>query len=305
MSEYIPRLVYLVGLPGSGKSSITEVVKAGFEAAGREVGCISSDSIRKEIYGDENCQDNPSQVFNIMYQRTVQALKDGKNVIYDATNLGRKNRINFLKSIPKNIKFKKDCIIVWATVGTCIKRDAQRSRTVGKEVILKMLKRFETPWYDEGWDKITICRDHDDFYRYEDFDLSIEHDNPHHNNTIEQHIKNVVKEVEALTDVNLSDKNILLDIAKHHDLGKPITKVFHNMKGESTEIAHFYNHQNASAYFCLGIDTLTDDARALYISYLCNMHMEPFFNESKYFKNMDPELKKLVLTFNECDKRGA
>jgi hypothetical protein len=36
--------------------------------------------------------------------------------------------------------------------------------------------------------------------------------------------------------------------AKYHDIGKEATKAFFDMKGNATEIAHYYNHQNVSSY---------------------------------------------------------
>lgn len=301
----MPKLIYLVGIPGSGKSYYAKTILKGFPS------CVylSSDELRKELYGDENCQDNPGYIFDQMLKRTIVALKNGQDVIYDATNVVRKKRINFLKSIPSNIECTKECYIAWARLDTCIQRDARRDRTVGENVILKMVKKFQTPWYDEGWDKIRIILpdiDPNNRYRVEEFNLDIPHDNPHHPNTIRHHIANVCREVLKLN-VEEKDKKLLYYVAIMHDIGKPLTKSFINNKGEVTEVAHYYQHQNVSAYLALGMLLLmwVSPERVLLVSYLVNMHMEPFFNESKYFKNMDPELKKLVLTFNECDKRGA
>ena len=299
----IPTLYYLVGLPGSGKSTYAK--KLITENPSCEY--LSSDAIREEFYGNASCQDNNGMIFNVMLQRTIKALKEGKNVIYDATNVARKKRSGFLKSIPSNLKVNKKCIIVWARIDTCIERDLKRSRSVGEKVIRTILKRFQTPWFDEGWDDIHIVvnGDEEEYYNYWNFDLNIPHDNPHHPNTIEEHTHNVLKEVEKLErHLDEYDYNCLLQAALWHDVGKIYTKSFKNSKGEITEIAHYYDHQNVSAYLYLGRAILPEDIK-LRISYLINMHMEPLFSESKYFKNMNPELKRLVLLFNECDKKGA
>ena len=82
----------MVGLSGSGKStfskSIVERVKL--------IEVFSSDKIREELYGDESIQGKPQKVFNIFHKRIFSALKDGKNCIYDATNLKQKDRLHFL-----------------------------------------------------------------------------------------------------------------------------------------------------------------------------------------------------------------
>ena len=311
MEEKIPKLIYLVGLPGSGKSYYA---KSLFKRTDNELdeefsSCVylSSDELRKEYYGDESCQDNPAFIFEQMRQRTIHELEHGRDVIYDATNVNRKKRIQFLNSLPKNLDCYKICTVVWARLDTCIERDKNRERTVGENVIMKICKQFQTPWEDEGWDSVHLIINDDRKYLFKDFNLDIPHDNPHHPNTIKHHTANVVREVLRLdaADIGGEDKQKLYFTALLHDIGKIYTKSFVNSKGETTDIAHYYDHQNVSAYLALGMQTWVCNEEALEISYLCNMHMEPFFNESKYFKNMDPKLKKLVLAFNECDKRGA
>ena len=71
----------MVGLPYSGKSYFVNKYKAENDEY------ISSDDIRKELYGDESDQTNPNKVFEIMYKRTCKALSENKSVWYDATNL--------------------------------------------------------------------------------------------------------------------------------------------------------------------------------------------------------------------------
>lgn len=308
-----PVLYYFVGLPGSGKSFRAKELEAKLIEQGAPCVIISSDVLRGELYGDENCQDNPAFIFEEMKKRTIQALKEGVTVIYDATNMNRKKRMVFLRSLPSNVPCKKVCVVVWARLDTCIQRDAQRDRTVGEKVIMKMVKQFQTPWYDEGWDEIQIQKEQGS-YDIESFDMKIPHDNPHHPNTIWQHSLKVVDEVENKQregELDVKECCLLTKMAIYHDVGKPLTKTFVNNKGEVTEVAHYYDHQNVSAYLVLGMEPYSLDEtsqpgkKTLLLSYLVNMHMEPFFSESNYFKNMDPELKRLVLLFNECDRKGA
>ena len=67
----------LCGISGSGKSSWLapdNCIK------------ISSDALRLEMFGDETDQTHNSEVFNELHNRVRENLKNGKNVIYDATN---------------------------------------------------------------------------------------------------------------------------------------------------------------------------------------------------------------------------
>lgn len=171
-----PRFIMLVGVPGSGKSTFAESM------LDYNTKHITSDGIRKELYGDENCQDDHNRVFNLMYERTLDALKNGYNVVYDATNITRKNRKSILDRLPAYVT--KECVIVWAPIDVCIERDSIRERTVGKAVIEKMLRRFEAPFYDEGFDYITVQNtaeyDKDEYTINAVEAINIPNDNPHH-----------------------------------------------------------------------------------------------------------------------------
>lgn len=72
---------------------------------------FSSDAIRAEVFGDETDQTHNQKVFEILHKRLRLALKNGKNCIYDATNLNRKRRIAFLESI-QDIDCKKFCFVM-------------------------------------------------------------------------------------------------------------------------------------------------------------------------------------------------
>ena len=182
-----PSLILLVGVPGSGKTTYA------MDYIERNANTIhlSSDAVRKELYGDENIQGNPGEVFSLMQKRAIDALKDGCDVIYDATNITRKDRHSIISVCPKFVKI--ECHIIWVPIETCIERDATRERTVGKEVIDRMLKRFQAPYYDEGIHEIkVIWNTPDDFNPSVYVDnliraSNIPHDNPHHTLNIKEH----------------------------------------------------------------------------------------------------------------------
>lgn len=281
-----PKFIMLVGIPGSGKSTHAKKLNHGTNDIH-----LSSDSIRAELYGDEATQGNPSVVFDIMHKRTLEALANGNNVIYDATNITRKDRASIMSKIPKYVE--TECHIVWAPIETCIKRDSKRERTVGKEVIDRMLKRFQAPYYDEGFDSI-------EFIRPDDFDavlytnniyasINIPHDNPHHTYPVDEHCNAAGKYL-------MYTKNYeLIQAAYQHDIGKGYTKSFKDTKGNVTEIAHYYQHQCVGAWMSYGMWTTTP-----YIAWLISAHMEPFF-KSKYYFNLPPFMKRDVDLLHEAD----
>ena len=90
-------LIMFVGIPTSGKSTRSEQ----YRQQGYLV--LSSDEIREnllaqtnpgEMIGKEKTNIH-SRVFEQIRKRTGEALKRGQSVVVDATNLGRKRRMNF------------------------------------------------------------------------------------------------------------------------------------------------------------------------------------------------------------------
>lgn len=286
----MPSLILLVGVPGSGKTTYAKnYIERNFNTIH-----LSSDAIRKELYGDENIQGNPGDVFTLMQKRAIEALNNGHNVIYDATNITRKDRAGIIVACPKFAKI--ECHIIWAPIETCIERDAKRERTVGKEVIDRMLKRFQAVYYDEGIDEIKVVKPNDfndSLYINTLFNLmKIPHDNPHHTLNIFDHCLEANKYIAKKTGEYYSDIGWA---ALYHDIGKPYVKAFIDSKGNTSECAHYYQHQCLSAYLSYGLPCAT-----LKVIWLISTHMEPFFN-SKYYNNLPPFLKKDIDLLHEAD----
>ena len=283
-----PSLILLVGIPGSGK---TTYAKNYIEQNPNTIH-LSSDAIRKEFYGDENIQGNPGDVFSLMQKRAVEALNNGSNVLYDATNVTRKDRAGIIGVCPKFAKI--ECHIIWAPIETCIERDTKRERTVGKEVIDRILKIFQAPYYDEGIDEIKIIKPSNfnsiDYYKDVTSAMDIPHDNHHHTLNIKQHCIEAYEELECKT-----NKFSLLSAAWWHDIGKPYVKSFTDAKGRPCDEAHYYQHQCVGAWVSYGVDDITP-----YSAWLISTHMEPFFN-SKYYKNLPPFLKRDIDLLHEAD----
>lgn len=284
-----PIFTMLVGLPGAGKTTWAE------KHVDTETYYLSSDKIRKELYGDENFQGDPAEVFSLMQRRTVEYLKNGFNVIYDATNVNRKNRRGILHSLPKGAK--KHCVIVWAPIEICIERDKARARTVGEAVINKMLHRFEAPFFDEGFDNILIINTfekHDSTSYYANIlaDIDIPHDNPHHTKDVLEHCQECGQYLlKNCTDLP-SD---LIYAGFVHDIGKARTKSFINTRGEQTDVAHYYNHQAVGAYMSYGLPD-----SSVFLAWAISSHMAPFIN-LKYYNSLSSDYKYYIEKLHEAD----
>lgn len=261
---------FMVGLPGSGKSTYAEKLK--------EEGVIihSSNAIREEL-GDINDQSKNAEVFEILHKRIKNDLRNGKSVAYDATNLNRRRRIAFLNEL-KNIPCKKICVLVATPYEICVAQNVERSRTVPSEVIWRMYKSFNMPTYYEGFDDIIVYYLNERWKEYYGDVLTyvrslrdFRQDNPHHTLTLGNHMLAAMDN--ALRMNNRTYNDVVL-AALGHDVGKLEVKEFKNNKGEPTKEAHYYNHQNVSSYkslffrYPLGVNKM-------YISLLIELHMKP------------------------------
>ena len=143
-------LYITVGLPGSGKSTyVKNFIKD------KDIEYLSSDSLRA-VYGkDETDQTVTSIVFGHIKRKVDEFLKDGKNVLVDATSVNRKERSDYINTAKKYgakvvaIVFKMDR---QGLIDRNKKRGEQGGRVVPDFVIDKMLAKFEEPSYDEGID---------------------------------------------------------------------------------------------------------------------------------------------------------
>ena len=284
-----PTLILLVGICGSGKSTYA---KKYIEQHDNTVH-LSSDSIREELWGNEATQGDNNEVFSLMQSRAIEALNNGQDIVYDATNITRKDRSYIISLCPKFVKI--ECHIVWAPIETCIERDAARERTVGKEVIDRMLKRFQAPYYDEGIDEIKVILP-DDFYLAEYRSdcieaMKISHDNPHHTLDIYDHCFTA----NSYVCDNFKGEVEMQLAAFYHDVGKPYVKSFTDSKGNKCETAHYYQHQCVGAWMIYGLLL-----EAINIAWLISTHMDPYLS-TKYYNKLPAYLKKQVDLLHEAD----
>lgn len=135
------KIVMLVGLPGCGKSTFAKSL----ESSNYKI--HSSDNIRKKynLYKLEDTQ----KVYDILHNEILEDMKENKNIVYDASNLTRKRRIQFLEMI-KDFDYEKICYMFLVPVELCKERN---SKIKDYEYDI-MLNGFNPPLSDEGWDRI-------------------------------------------------------------------------------------------------------------------------------------------------------
>lgn len=266
-----PIFYMLVGLPASGKTHQAHLLNEKFGAT-----IHTSDRIREELFQNENCQQDNNLVFETLHKCVIDDLRAGKNTVFDATNINYKRRIAFLNRI-KKIECQKVCLFMATPFETCIQRNENRGRAVPHDVLDRMYRTVWIPGLYEGWDYIELIYPEDytpksvmELFNGESGLNFVEQDNPHHAFTVGHHC--------CVTYGLIGDASKeLQEAALLHDIGKPYTKSFINSKGETTSIAHYYDHHNVSAYDSLFYSD--PDCDRIYVANLIGWHMRPFLIE--------------------------
>ena len=291
-----PTMWVLVGLSGSGKSTIaTQIANENPNTV-----IVSSDAIREELTGNYEDQEHNEEVFKIFHDRIRKNLENKKNVIADATNLTMKSRRAIMMKV-NGLEVHKVCVIIPKPFEQCKIDNKNREHPVPNEVLDKQIRRFQIPFYEEGWDLIKrhkIFTENtmyvsDLFSKTGNFDQK----NPHHTMNLYEH------SYMAYDLFYYKEYPISFQIgAMLHDIGKLYCQTF-NESG----IAHYYGHDSIGSYIALTSLNTIHHYDILDACFLINYHMMPFDWDTdkakQRWKERFGEYKyKMLLDFNECDK---
>ncbi len=143
----------LVGIPTAGKSTFSNDPKY------KKYVRVSSDDILQEVAKERQQSYNTVFKGNIRFAQIAmmkvlrQAIEDGKSIIWDQTNLTKKQRREKLKHIPDT--YKKTAVYFVVSLETALKRNTQRpGKVIPPEVLERMIKEYELPTNEEGFDTI-------------------------------------------------------------------------------------------------------------------------------------------------------
>lgn len=271
----------MIGIPGSGKSNYAKkcLINDNTEY-------LSSDGIRIELYGFED-QTHNDVVFGTMKKRTLNALRDGKDVIYDATNLSKKRRSGIISEARK-LGAQINAYLCCTPINIILERNITRvERQLPWDKLVQMIQSIEPPMYYEGFDNIYLIDGgmYNDVY---DYNFLIKEcsgynqDNPHHYETLEEHIKAVTKKAESLGEklTLRNDAEILRQAARYHDFGKLYTKSFNDKKGYYV----YYGHDKVSTYL-----------------YLCHIRKQNLIDELNRVRLCDSYYQTAALILNHME----
>ena len=308
------KLIMMVGIAGSGKSTL-----GGYNT---KAVVVSSDAIREELYGDREIQDDPGKVFQILHQRVKAALREGKTVIYDATNLSEKRRKGFLDEIKNIPDVEKECSVVLADLSECYKRRVEgeckkNSEKLGRPlteeeeqaimhkwrmVIGKQVRQFDFPSFSEGWDIISISRTTPKFYIDDLYKklFNVEQTGKYHLEDAGRHSMLVEERAREI-----KNEGYFVEAARYHDIGKATC---HSVDEEGNH--HFYGHDHAGAYlYALTISPgfflpFNENVDCLKTLRLIQYH-DNIYNNVKKFNSLPDDLKEDLIKLHECDQYGT
>lgn len=164
MTNTKPHFIMLIGLPGSGKSTWT---KKFLSNATESYTVISTDDIIMELAEPEGLSYNEAYrkhsaaATSLMKARATNAFNDGKNIIWDQTNMSQKVRRGRLRrAIDK--KYYIEAIDFQTLPHELEERLRHREKTEDKHipefVMESFSKNYDRPSKDEGFEKITWIR---------------------------------------------------------------------------------------------------------------------------------------------------
>jgi predicted kinase len=139
-----PRVIVLVGLPGSGKSTSVQ----------KSAGVLSSDEIRRLLCDDPTNQTIHKQTFATLRRLLKTRLELKCPVTYiDATNLTPAERRPYIK-LGKLHKCEVEAVFFDVPAEECQRRNRHRDRVVPDGVIEKMAHRLVAPTIAEGFARV-------------------------------------------------------------------------------------------------------------------------------------------------------
>ena len=147
-------LTFLYGFPAAGKTTFAQH----FIAEHPEYDLVGADLVRQELYGSQDRYGNSSEIYRQLLGRMTDSLSRGRSVLYDGTNLKRRDRLDFLEQLRMTCPPSTTEIIQLPTpMEVCVARHLSRDRDIPLTKLLPYFSINEPPMKEEGWNNIYTC----------------------------------------------------------------------------------------------------------------------------------------------------
>jgi len=291
-----PTLWVMVGLSGSGKSSVAKEIA---ENNSNTI-IVSLDNIREELTGKVEDQSKNEEVFKVFHKRIREVLENNTNVIADATNITMRSRRAIIENV-KGIECRKIAYLIPKPFDQCKIDNLNRQHLVPEEVLDRQIRKFQVVFYEEGWDLIRSCGFlRDDEITIPDISLKMENfdqKNPHHTMSLLEHSNYTYK--------LFADKEYPMSFqlgALLHDVGKLYCQTF-----DESGIARYLDHNSIGSYVILTSLDRFYHYDIIDACFLINYHMMPFNwttekSKERWKKRFGEYKYQMLLDFHECDK---
>lgn len=142
----------MVGVAGSGKSTIAKKINELWFR--RDFVIISPDELREQFNnGNRSDQSKNNIVWEEAYRLVHEAIKNNKDIIFDATMLTPKARKK-LVSIAKRANMYLIANVVERDLDIIIEQNKNRKWPVPEHIVKNMFNSYIEPTLEEGFDKI-------------------------------------------------------------------------------------------------------------------------------------------------------
>lgn len=151
----MPKLIMLVGLPGSGKSTFGKMIQGeGIRLSTDDIIELHA-TLQGKTY-NEVFQDAIAEAKKLLEVHLEWALRENEPlVIWDQTNLTVKTREAKLQKIPEH--YEKICLFFDTPFQSVLQRNEERrltGRSVPIRILFQMKDHLEIPTKEEGFDKV-------------------------------------------------------------------------------------------------------------------------------------------------------
>ena len=148
-----PVLIFTYGFPAAGKTTFSNELYNYLLQNNCAVSLISADKIREKLYGSQDVFGEPLIIYGEIMHHMREELLANKVVIYDAANLKKDYRLDYLDNL-EDISCYKYIIKFNVDKETCIERHKNRGRNIPLENLMPYFDINEPPTFEEGWDGI-------------------------------------------------------------------------------------------------------------------------------------------------------